>query len=142
VALEEDLCNVSLFQEFGTFLCEFAFKRKNGELLLHAINYFGSAKEFVFERFPNNQIWNIKIGENKNWYSNIRKGIEKNISNICIREGIPICENSVPIGRTVLIQCAIELLKRKFTKIVRKQGYWIVQIGKFGIVKYYSLLMK
>jgi hypothetical protein len=39
-----------------------------------ACNYFGSAKEFVFERFPNNQIWNIKIGENKNWYSNIRKG--------------------------------------------------------------------
>lgn len=121
---QEELCCVTLFQEYGTYLSEFARKRRkvlesrclmnipshNKTSLFHFILQdellsWGTAKQFLSapkeaakQKFEGASIW-----VNTVWYTRIRCDIEATILRRCIELGVPVEDKSEPIGRDLLI---------------------------------------
>jgi hypothetical protein len=57
---ETDICILSLFQQFATYLCEFAGDQ-NGDLISlgSALQYFSGAKTVTLNRWPNNLVMKV-----------------------------------------------------------------------------------
>lgn len=98
---EKQICKVSLFQEYGTFLCKFAFNSKKEDVLLGWLSckqFISGVKNVVWKKYDTNNIW-----KNLQWYRDIRLDIDKIICNRCISLGVPMVNKSEPIGRELML---------------------------------------
>ena len=107
---QEELCSEKLFREFATYLTEFAMKL-NGELYMSgtATQYLSAAKEMAMKMFPRNAIWEVRLLEK--WYPSLRVAVEKKVNRRQIKNGQPIAEASLPIGRSLLRSICEGLMK-------------------------------
>jgi hypothetical protein len=116
---EEELCNVSLLQEFGTFLITEARDLRTGDLLAQgtAQQYVSGVKSHIFGKFPNNLIWKNE----DEWYTKMYDAIGKGLAQRCISMGVPISQKSPPIERKLLKQiCHVYLKSNRSSAIERR----------------------
>lgn len=98
---ESEVCNIALWQQYGTYVSECAVNKKNGTDLLS----WGTAKQVISgpkavaeNKFGSNAIW-----QHQDWYTKIRADIESTVVKRCIELGIPAEEKSEPVGRDLLL---------------------------------------
>lgn len=112
---ESDLCCVSLWQEYGTYVSGHACNKKNGTDLLS----WGTAKQVLSgpkataeSKYPGNIMWS-----NQTWYSKIRSDVEATVVKRCIELGVPVEEKSEPVGRDLLLVLNQLMLKAETEQI-------------------------
>ena len=111
---EAELCSITIWQEFGTYLSEIALNTKTGDLLKWgtAKQFFSGAKTVAKKRFPENNFW-LKQDD---WYRPIIKDIEQTISVRCMELGVAVEDKSVGVGRAVLKNVFSCMLKETTAK--------------------------
>ncbi len=112
---EDELCDITMWQEFGTYLCDFAQNRRTNDLLKWgtAKQYISGPKSNAWDRTKGNLIW-----KDETWYTKIRADIEKTIVKRCIEAGVPAEDKSEPLGRDsllLLFSTSIRELKQQET---------------------------
>lgn len=98
---ESELCDKTLWQEFGTYVAEFAINKKTGTALLlpsTALQVLSGPKAVTQAKFQHNQIWN-----SESWYTKIRADVELTVVKRHIELGIPVQDKSEPVGRDLLL---------------------------------------
>lgn len=98
---ESEVCNKSLWQEYGTYCAEFAINKKTGVDLLSprtALQVLSGPKALAQSKFNENAIWNDDV-----WYRKLRADVELTVVKRHIELGIPVQEKSEPVGRELLL---------------------------------------
>lgn len=95
----EELLDLSLLQEFGTYLARHARGNTN-ELLMGKTpdQYLSGVKTQLKELRPDHSLFN---NESK-WYTPLRRDVSRQVAERCILEGIPVSEKAKPIGRIMM----------------------------------------
>jgi hypothetical protein len=129
---EKDICSEEFWEYFGTFLSMKAVD-KSGDILARdtATQYLSGCKESVRKLYPDNPLWNRE----KEWYTPLRKNLEKAIERRNNLNGVAHQEKSERIGRSLLTNINkhyfrkgdIESIKRIFILLIT----WLA-IGRAG----------
>ena len=106
----KEICNIVLFQKFGTFLVNCMSNKgvfyKSGTLLM----YISGVNHCLQEAFPNDAV--LKAGSlSGSWMQLLRYAIEKDVTRREIKLGQNVSDNALPIGRIILTDICDALLK-------------------------------
>lgn len=129
---QKQVCKVTLFQEFGTYLCKFAYNSKKDDVLLGWLSckqFLSGVKNVVCKKFPKHAMWS-----NLDWYKKIRLDIDKIVCNRCIALGVPMVNKSEPIGRELMLVLIRSLLGSANTHTEQKVSveYWAALVMTFA----------
>uniref|UniRef100_A0A7S3H495 Uncharacterized protein n=1 Tax=Spumella elongata TaxID=89044 RepID=A0A7S3H495_9STRA len=106
----DQLCIESLWQEYGTYLSEFAKKKNKDDDFLSdgtALNALSYPKELARIKYPGHNVWQTQ----KTWVARIRIDIRNVVLRRCIELGIQTSKKSKPIGRDALLELNGVMLK-------------------------------
>jgi len=139
---ESEVCDVSLWQQYGTYVSECAVNKKNGTDLLSwgtAKQVLSGPKAVAENKFGTNIIW-----QHQEWYTKIRSDIESTVVKRCIELGIPAEEKSEPVGRDLLLLLNSIMLESELSEQTRAIEYraainvTFAAVGRGGEVGYSS----
>lgn len=83
---ESQLCDISLFRKFGTYLIKHARDSNSLDLVMKdsALQYLSGVKTSAASKFPKSEMF--KSGHD-GWYGTLRTDIDTQISRRCLEEG-------------------------------------------------------
>ncbi len=127
---ERLLCDPTLFQEFASYLKDFALKSDENLLARGtAKQYIGGVKETIRALYPNNAVWDKhddnhgKNNINNGWYTKIVKDLVNKITLRCIRMGISVEKRVFVIGRNGVAEINLYFFKQNTcTGVIKANG--------------------
>ena len=108
---EEVLCDKKLYQEFGTFLIDYATSLISDDRLSadNAQQILSNITTPVSVKYPTNLTWQISLD---NWYTTLRTDIKKQIQRRLLTEGLGLGSKTRRIGRSLLMEMNEGLMKQ------------------------------
>ena len=105
---ELELCDVSLWKSFGTYLMDWARTQTNESIAVNtAMTYLSHARNVACKKFPGNPIWL----DRDSWYRDLRFILEKSMKKNKIAAGELVESKSPRIGRTLMTEISEALIR-------------------------------
>jgi hypothetical protein len=156
-AIEVDEINLKMFSDFSNFLCDLKKNSIEGKIssdkqsskYSHGtiLQYISGVYNVLKQNFPDLERWNQDLvasgtrGDTvPRWYRTIRDNVSRKVCNRIIEEGGKIQNKSEPIGRDLLRQMTVALLRKGDIDSVEMATNFVwdfVSCGRYDIFFHY-----
>jgi hypothetical protein len=127
---EEQVLNLRLWQEFGTFLKIQKLPTGAPWTPGCATTYLSQFKTRVKKDYPSNALW-----KDEEWYKKIYQDVEKSLKRARTEAGLPIVEKTPPLGREIVLTILRHLLSQNTIDSMMQRAYIIqswLAMGRTG----------